>query len=265
MENLATIDHLNDFLGEDIDPQRFLIEFWRSDRSFIKIAGVIQQVMSEVTYLYKDGKNTFQKYNYVSEAQACAVCRESWIKNGLVAIPYVDQFNFVEVAPTKAGANQYMATVGVVYQLIHVESGESILCRFVGQGVDSGDKGIYKALTGANKYFLFKTFQLETTDTPNAPKGNLDAEIPNDAEQPSAAAKYEPQKPPAQKPPVEKKQQEDKFKPYIFVMDTQTTGRCAWCDELYQHGEKIVKSLDNEVGHTGCWKSVYDHKTGKKL
>ena len=29
-----------------------------------------------------------------------------------------------------------------------------------------GDKGLYKALTGANKYMLFKLFQIETGNDP---------------------------------------------------------------------------------------------------
>jgi hypothetical protein len=43
--------------------------------------------------------------------------------------------------------------------------------RAIGTGNDKnkngvGDKGTYKALTGANKYLLFKLFQIETGDDP---------------------------------------------------------------------------------------------------
>lgn len=37
-----------------------------------------------------------------------------------------------------------------------------------GQGVDSGDKGIYKAITGANKYFIYKLLNLPTGDDPES-------------------------------------------------------------------------------------------------
>ena len=41
-----------------------------------------------------------------------------------------------------------------------------------------GDKGLYKAITGANKYFLFKLFQIETGDDPERDTAPVAQEAP---------------------------------------------------------------------------------------
>jgi hypothetical protein len=46
------------------------------------------------------------------------------------------------------------------------ESGERHDCEWAGQGDDGADKGVYKAYTGALKYFLMKTFLIPTGDDP---------------------------------------------------------------------------------------------------
>jgi len=43
----------------------------------------------------------------------------------------------------------------------------------VGQGADKGDKGVYKAITGAKKYFIANLFLIPTDDDP---EGNDDYE-----------------------------------------------------------------------------------------
>jgi hypothetical protein len=45
-------------------------------------------------------------------------------------------------------------------------TGETLDYPWMGWGVDPGDKGGYKAITGAEKYFLMKTFLIPTGDDP---------------------------------------------------------------------------------------------------
>jgi hypothetical protein len=47
-----------------------------------------------------------------------------------------------------------------------VDSGEEIVAKVAGQGLDSGDKAPYKAMTGALKYALLQSFLLATGDDP---------------------------------------------------------------------------------------------------
>lgn len=160
------------------------------------ITKAILAVMSGVSFVQKAGKNEFHNYKYATEGDALAALRPHLIANELVIISdVVESFNPDEFGNT---------TVKVQYRIIH-SSGEEIVCHFVGCGNDRsskggiGDKGVYKALTGANKYFLLKTFQLETGDDPErddtsagdftpAPKRQAPRVTPQPQEDPSQSA-----------------------------------------------------------------------------
>lgn len=124
-------------------------------------------VMQEVGYVQKDGKNTFHNYKYASEAGILAAVRGAMVKNGLVLIgPTIDG----EERRDEHG-NVF---VTVTWQLAH-SSGEvwPTPLSVVGAGNDKsnktgtvGDKGVYKAYTGAEKYLLMKLLMLATGDDP---------------------------------------------------------------------------------------------------
>ncbi|MGA7871170.1 MAG: hypothetical protein WCA22_09755, partial [Candidatus Binatus sp.] len=52
------------------------------------------------------------------------------------------------------------------YTFADVDSGEQIVAKVAGQGLDPGDKAPYKAMTGALKYALLQSFLLATGDDP---------------------------------------------------------------------------------------------------
>lgn len=125
------------------------------------IATALNAVMSEVTYVQKGGEVSFgkTKYSYMSEADLLEVVRPVMVKYGLVILPSCDEV-------TKTGN---MTTVKMTYTIAH-RSGAvwPFKMSMWGQGVDSGDKGIYKAITGANKYYIYKLFNLPTGDDPES-------------------------------------------------------------------------------------------------
>ncbi len=116
----------------------------------------ILAVMADVEPLSKDARNDFHKYAYVSDAQVVRSIRNSLISHGLILIP--DHTNVVLEGD--------LTRLSVRYQLIDTDSGETFCSTIVGYGKDSGDKGIYKAMTGAEKYYLTKTFLIPTEDDP---------------------------------------------------------------------------------------------------
>jgi hypothetical protein len=59
-----------------------------------------------------------------------------------------------------------MARVVMAYTFADVDSGEEIVAKVAGQGLDAGDKAPYKAMTGALKYALLQSFLLATGDDP---------------------------------------------------------------------------------------------------
>ena len=97
--------------------------------------------------------------------------RPAMVKHGLVLIPSVQSVSTID-----AYGN---TTVSIQYTLAHVSGAvwpNAIMAAGCGgdknrNGV--GDKGLYKAITCANKYLLFKLFQIETgNDEPEDTKGD---------------------------------------------------------------------------------------------
>ena len=130
-----------------------------------KIIVAIHEVMKKVGYVQKKGRNEFHKYNYAGESELLEALRPELLEQGLVLIPSGQSISEID-----ANGNTHVA---IDYTLAHT-SGEvwPEKIRAFGCGNDRsskgtvGDKGTYKALTGANKYLLFKLFQIETGDDP---------------------------------------------------------------------------------------------------
>lgn len=132
--------------------------------SLVCLLKAMNEVMKAVGYVQKTGKNTFHGYRYAGEGELLAALRPHMVEHGLILIPTVEG----EERRDEDG-NVFLT---VSYSLAHT-SGEvwPHAIRYVGCGNDfspktnrHGDKGVYKALTGANKYALFKLFQIETGD-----------------------------------------------------------------------------------------------------
>lgn len=129
-----------------------------------KIAQALHQVMSSVSYIQKTGKNQFHGYRYAGEADLLEKLRPAMLEAGLLLIPSIKGVSPID--------EHGVTTVQMEYTLVHKDGDiwPNVICA-AGQGGDRnkngvGDKGLYKAITGANKYLLFKLFQIETGDDP---------------------------------------------------------------------------------------------------
>jgi hypothetical protein len=136
----------------------------------VSIIKAIHAVMTKVEYVVKDGNNDFHKYKYASEAALIAALRPVMLEEGLVIIPSgetllpVDEFGITHIV--------------LEYTLTHIDGDvwpDKI--KAFGSGSDKsgkrkdetfavGDKGTYKAITGAYKYFIKNLFQIETGTDP---------------------------------------------------------------------------------------------------
>lgn len=129
-----------------------------------EIVKALNQVMSAASSAKKTGHNVFHNYQYASESDILDVFRPLMVKAGLVLIPSVVK----QDGPDEHGN----VVVGVQYTIAHI-SGEVWPDKIMAMGCGNdknrngiGDKGLYKAITGANKYMLFKLFQISTGDDP---------------------------------------------------------------------------------------------------
>lgn len=128
----------------------------------------LARIMAAVGYVQKDGTNSFHKYKYASEAAILDKLRVACVDHGVMILPSVtSQTSMQAVAREGKDYPGDIAVVEVTYQLINIDTpSDTFTVKSMGYGQDKGDKGIYKALTGAYKYFALKTFQISTGDDP---------------------------------------------------------------------------------------------------
>ena len=129
------------------------------------LARKLAQVLAEVHRVPKNGRNDFHRYDYVYESDLVDHIRDKLAEQGVAIFPSVADHSVTSTEDGK-GRTSYLTTVTLDVTLIDGESGDLITTTWVGQGLDSGDKGYYKAYTGALKYFLLKTFLISTGDDP---------------------------------------------------------------------------------------------------
>ena len=133
----------------------------------------ILRIMADVEYLQKDDTvetGTGRGYKAISEEKVTGEVRKAMIKHGIVIIPksvIERREDFDVVRGNGKSAIDRLSTVRVVYTIADVDSGESIEAESAGTGMDSGDKGIGKALTYCYKYLLLRTFAIPTGDDPD--------------------------------------------------------------------------------------------------
>ncbi len=129
------------------------------------LATKMARVLAEVTRVPKKGRNDFHGYDYVMEADLVDHIRDKLAEQGVAIFPSVRKHN-VEAMEDARKRSVYLTTVELDVTLIDGESGDMMTTTWIGQGLDNGDKGYYKAYTGAIKYFLLKTFLISTGDDP---------------------------------------------------------------------------------------------------
>lgn len=116
-----------------------------------KLAEKLAEACDKVGGIAKKGKNTQQNYNYVKAADVAKAIRHELFERGIVVIPDEVSCEFVEFS-TKTGTVMKECRLKTAYHI--TDGSETIIVHGYGVAMDAGDKAIYKAKTGALKYFL---------------------------------------------------------------------------------------------------------------
>jgi len=98
------------------------------------------------------------RYSYQSVEDIISMVRPLLIKEGVTI--YIDNSKVTDYkeSPSKSGVNRFIQ-IRVKFAISDGE--DTIYSTIVGEGMDSGDKAIYKAITGATKYLYKELFQVE--------------------------------------------------------------------------------------------------------
>lgn len=120
----------------------------------------VRAELAEKGVLEKKGKNDYDHYRYFSEAQYKELFTRLLSKHGLEIGFSEESYDLFEAA----GKNCNGRLAKLRFFLHDTETGFYETTLITGEGADKGDKGGYKAYTGALKYFLADTFMVATGD-----------------------------------------------------------------------------------------------------
>jgi hypothetical protein len=122
----------------------------------IKKLGVkLAEACNEVGGVAKKGRNAAQGYDFVRAADVAKAIRHELFKRGIVVIPNevectTKQITFLNAKGENRCSNEVM--LKTAYTI--TDGTETLVMHGYGIAWDAGDKAIYKAKTGALKYFL---------------------------------------------------------------------------------------------------------------
>lgn len=120
------------------------------------------EMQRRVDGLIKDGQNVSDKYDFASDENVLNQFRPMMDELGLLLIPAVRDAR-VHEGTTRSGTARFLTEVFYTMTWRDVESGETLEVPWYAQGVDlAGEKGVGKAATYAEKYFLMKFFHVPT-------------------------------------------------------------------------------------------------------
>jgi hypothetical protein len=156
----------------------------RTSEHIDQLAPALAKAQMEVQEVRKGGHNTYDKYNYATLENFADGCREACRTNELAIVTGATPREG-EVRQNQKGNNEYLARLTLTMRLVH-SSGQWIEIDMPGEGQDRGDKGIYKANTGARKYALACLLGLVTSDDPES------GEQPDQSSEPARAQRSTP-------------------------------------------------------------------------
>lgn len=140
------------------------------------------EVMAKVKYIQKLGRNSAQSYNYATEADVADALRGELAERHIFIFPNVVKNERVKLERVnfKGEIKSSFATdLEMEWTFVDGETGEKFTCRIPGCSESPGDKGVYVAMTGSEKYLLMKSFLIPTGDDPendaNEPQGSKEA------------------------------------------------------------------------------------------
>lgn len=113
-------------------------------------------IRKQIPSIGKDGKNEHYNYEYVSSSKILGVLRKLMDEESVLLEP---QIHSAKVTPV---GKQLLTELTMHITWKDVETDELACYNWYAQGMDMGEKGVGKALTYAEKYFLLKYFNIPT-------------------------------------------------------------------------------------------------------
>ena len=106
-------------------------------------------------------------YGFLSEEKVTGELHEVYAEVGLVVVPTSMQILETREDTTRNGGIMHNVRLLVGYTLIDPDDGDEVNGQAIGEGSDTGDKAVNKAMTAAYKYFLRQSAMISSGDDPD--------------------------------------------------------------------------------------------------
>lgn len=126
------------------------------------------RVMGKMDRLKKTGYNQQQKYQFATDADVADLVRQAMVEEGLAFFASMTSYEQSEHI-TSNNAKMTRTVASFLFTFCCTETGATESRTWSSESLDSGDKGMNKAATAAEKFFLLKTFIISTGDKADEP------------------------------------------------------------------------------------------------
>ena len=136
----------------------------------------VDKIIEETGFVPKNGRNVSQKYDYVKESDVVSMLRTKMAKYGITVAPSMEKVEWLEPIRTRSGGTMSHVEVDMTYKFMNADNPKEYeKVSMPGEGMDTGDKSINKAITASKKYALLLFFMLPSGDDPEKDE-TVDAE-----------------------------------------------------------------------------------------
>lgn len=137
-----------------------------ADKTMIEVNGIyagIQMIMDEIGAIGKNKRNQQQGFNFRGIDDVMNVLHPLMAKAKIFIVPTVEEISREERQTARGGTLIY-TIAKVVFRFISTVDGSEIVATVYGEAMDSGDKGLNKAMSIAMKYACFQVFCIPTEE-----------------------------------------------------------------------------------------------------
>jgi hypothetical protein len=161
----------------------------------------LARIMSKIDRVPKNGHNDFHNYDYATEADIAEHCRNLLAEEKVMMIPNVLGYEQISKPDKDGKPRNDIVRLNVEFSFYDGDSNDKISFKVVADGEDKGDKATYKAITGAQKYALMKSFLIPTGDDPeDDEEGKKKPTQTKPKQEPKPEPQEQPQQPPPEQP-----------------------------------------------------------------
>lgn len=175
--------------------------------------------MKTIERLQKDTDvdyNGKKQYSAMSEEKVTSTVRAMFVELGMVVYP-------IEQEVTKEGN---ITTTNTKYKMVNADNPEDyIILASSGQGADTQDKGVGKAMTYSYKYMLLRSFAIPTGEDPDKIHSDKLTDIENEQK-------------------LEEKRAE--LKGLLEETGSDPAQFIKWCEQKFKHKVKALDELKDK-------------------